>query len=89
VKLDPEEQIIAAALDQAALDEANKRGAGARIEFLREGHAKVTITISRELVAKAMALDWSTGELFAEAVRMSAPGALEVKLRGKAPYYAA
>ena len=49
MKLDPEERIIAAALDQAELDDANERGAGARIEFKREGHAKVTITISREL----------------------------------------
>ena len=48
MKLDPEEQIIGAALDQAELDDANERGAGARIEFKREGHAKVTITISRE-----------------------------------------
>ena len=84
VKLDPEEQIIAAALNQAALDEANERGAGARIEFSREGHAKVTITISRELVARAMTLDWSTGELFAEAVRISVPGALEIDATGKA-----
>jgi hypothetical protein len=53
VRLDPEEQIIAAALDQAALDEANERGAEARIAFLRDGYAKVTITISRELVMKA------------------------------------
>jgi hypothetical protein len=50
VKLDPEERIIAAALEQAELDDANERGAGARIEFKREGHAEVTITISRELV---------------------------------------
>ena len=48
VKLDPEEQIITAALDQSELDDANERGAGARIEFKREGHAKVTITISRD-----------------------------------------
>jgi len=41
VKLDPEERIIAAALDQAELDDANERDAGARIEFKREGHAKV------------------------------------------------
>ena len=33
MKLDPEEQIIAAALDQAELDDANERGVGARIEF--------------------------------------------------------
>ena len=46
MKLDPEEQIITAALDQSELDDANERGAGARIEFKREGHAKVTITIS-------------------------------------------
>jgi hypothetical protein len=52
----------------------NERGAKARIEFLRDGHAKVTITISRELVAKAITLDWSTGQLFAEAVRVSVPG---------------
>jgi hypothetical protein len=35
MKLDPEEQVIAAALDQAELEEANERGAGARIEFKR------------------------------------------------------
>jgi hypothetical protein len=88
VKLDPEEQIIAA-LDQVTLEEASERGAGAQIEFLREGYAKVTITISRELVARAMTLDWSTGELFAEALRISVPGALEIELLGKAPSYAA
>jgi hypothetical protein len=49
VKLDPEEQIIAVALDQAELDDANERRAGARIEFKSEGHARVTITISRQL----------------------------------------
>jgi len=46
VNLDPEERIIAAALDQAELDDANARDAGARIEFKRQGHSKVTITIS-------------------------------------------
>jgi hypothetical protein len=55
VKLDPEERVIPTALDQAELDDANERGAEAWIEFLREGHAKVTITISRELIAKARA----------------------------------
>ena len=84
MKLDPEERIIAAALDQAALDEANERGAGAWIEFSREGHAKVTITISHELVAKAMALNWSTGELFAEAIRIAVPGAFNIEALGKA-----
>ena len=39
MKLDPEERIIAAALDQAALNQANERGAGARIEFSRDGDA--------------------------------------------------
>ena len=48
MKLDPEERIIASALGQPELDEANECGAGARIEFNPEGHAKVTITISRE-----------------------------------------
>jgi hypothetical protein len=33
VKLDPEEWVIAAALDRAELEDANERGAGARIEF--------------------------------------------------------
>jgi hypothetical protein len=37
VKLDPEERIIAAALDQTALYEANERGAGARIEIASSG----------------------------------------------------
>ena len=46
MKLDPEERIIASALGQPELDEANECGAGARIEFNPEGHAKVTITIS-------------------------------------------
>ena len=55
MKLDPEERIVAAALDQAELDDAKERGAGARIEFKPEGHAKVTIAISRELVEQAKA----------------------------------
>jgi hypothetical protein len=67
-ELDPEEQIIAAALDQAELDDANERGVAARIEFRPEGHAKVTFTISREFVETARALDWTTGELVAEAI---------------------
>jgi hypothetical protein len=50
MKLDPEHQIIAAALDQAAFAEANERVVAARIEFPHEGGAKVTMTISRELV---------------------------------------
>ena len=74
----PEEQIIAAALDEAELDDANERGVGARIEFRPEGHAKVTITISRELVERARALDLTTGELFAEAIRIAAPGAFDI-----------
>jgi hypothetical protein len=81
VKLDAEERIIAAALDQAELDDANSRGAGARIEFKREGHAKVTITISRELVEQARALDLTTGELFAEAIRLAVPGAFDLARR--------
>ena len=75
MKLDRKERIIAAALDQAELDDANERGAGARIEFMREGHAKVTITISRQLVEQARALDMTTRELFAEAIRLAVPGA--------------
>jgi hypothetical protein len=78
VKPGPEEQIIAAALGQPELDEANERGAGARIEFKPEGHAKVTITISRELVEQARALDLMTGELFAEAIRLAVPGAFDL-----------
>ena len=78
MKLDPEERIIAAGLDQAELDDANERGAGARIEFRPEGHAKVTITISRDLVERARALDLTTGELFAGAIRLAVPSALEL-----------
>src|SRR5438477_6769922 len=73
MRLDPEEQIIAAALDQAELDDANERGVAARIEFRPEGHAKVTFTISREFVETARALDWTTGELVAEAIGISIP----------------
>ena len=76
VKPDPEERIISAALDQVELEDADERGAGARIEFKPEGHAKVTITISRELIEQARALDLTTGELFAEAIRLAVPGAL-------------
>jgi hypothetical protein len=85
VKLDPEERVIPTALDQAELDDANERGAEAWIEFLRDGHAKVTIAISRELVAKARALDWSTSELFAKAVGLALPGAFEIEALSKAP----
>ena len=45
VKLDPEERILATLDDEDEPDDANERGAGARIEFMREGHTKVTITI--------------------------------------------
>jgi hypothetical protein len=78
MRLDPEELIIAAAVDEAELDDANERGVGARIEFRREGHAKVTITISRELVERARALDLTTGELFAEAIRLAVPGVFDI-----------
>ena len=74
MKLDPEERIIAAALDEAEPDDASKRGAGAQIEFMREGHAKVTITISRQLVEQARALEMTIWELFAEAIRLAVPG---------------
>ena len=61
MKLDPEERVIPTALDQAELDDANERGTKAWIEFLREGYAKVTITISRELLARARAPHvWAT-----------------------------
>ena len=75
VKLDPKERILATPEDEAELDDANERGAGAQIEFMREGHAKVTITISRQLVEQARALDMTTWELFAEAIRLAVPGA--------------
>jgi hypothetical protein len=73
MRLDPEEQIIRAALDQAELDDANERGVAARIEFRPGGHAKVTFIISREFVETARALDWTTGELVAEAIGMAIP----------------
>jgi len=38
----------------------------------------VTITISRELVEQARALDLTSGELFAEAIRLAVPGAIEL-----------
>src|ERR1700747_1278252 len=73
MKLDPEEQIIAAAFEQAELDDANERGVAARIEFRPEGHAKVTFTISREFIETARALDWTTGALVAEALGIAIP----------------
>ena len=79
MKLDPEHQIIAAALNQAALQEANERVVAAQIEFPREGYARVTMTISRELVDRARALNWSTAELFAEAIRIALPGAFNIE----------
>ena len=84
MKLDPEDQIITAALAQAALEEADERLASAWIEFSREGHTKVSMTISRELVDKARALNWSTGELLAEAIRTTLPGAFDLEARGRA-----
>jgi hypothetical protein len=38
----------------------------------------VTITISRELIEHARALDLTTGELFAEAIRLAVPGAFDL-----------
>ena len=37
----------------------------------------MTITISRQLVEQARALDLTTWELFAEALRLAVPGAFE------------
>ena len=74
MKRDPEEWIF----DQAELDDANAHGTGARIEFKPEGYATVTITISRELVKKARALDLTVWELFSEAIQLAVPGAREI-----------
>ena len=79
MKLDPEHRIIPAARRHATFEEANERVVAARIEFRHEGCAKVTITISRELVDRARALNWSTGELFAEAIRIALPGVLNIE----------
>ena len=79
MKLDPEHRIIAATRDQAALEKADERVVAARIEFPHEGCAKVTMTVSRELVDRAKALNWSTGELFAEAIRIALPGAFNIE----------
>jgi post-segregation antitoxin (ccd killing protein) len=38
----------------------------------------IQITISRELVEQARALDLTTWELFAEAIRLAVPGAFEL-----------
>ena len=73
MKLDPEEQIFSAALEQAELDQANERGAYGRLEFTPEGYAKVTLTISHELVERAKVLNMTTWELFLEAIRLVAP----------------
>jgi len=78
VKLDPEEQVIAASIEQAELDDANERGARARIEFKRGGDAEVTIIISRQLVEQARALDLTTLDLFVEALRLAVPGVFGV-----------
>ena len=75
VKLDPEDGTLATPDDEAELADVSERGAGAQIEFMREGYAKVTIMISRELVEQARALDMTTWELFAEAIRLAVPGA--------------
>jgi len=49
MKLDHQGPVIADALEQTEVKEANERGAGAWIEFTPDGCAKVTRTISREL----------------------------------------
>jgi hypothetical protein len=79
MKLDPEHQVIAAILHEAAFEQANEQVVAAQIEFPHEGCAKVTMTISRELVDRARALNWSTGELFAEAIRVALPGAFNIE----------
>jgi hypothetical protein len=48
------------------------------IEFKREGHATVAITISRELVEQARALELTTAEVFAEAIRLAVPGVFDL-----------
>jgi hypothetical protein len=85
MRLDAEEQVIGAAIKRAKFEMGNERAVWARIEFAREGHARVTLAISRELVEKTRALDWSNGELFAEAIRIALPGAFNIEMVGKAP----
>jgi len=82
--LDAEEQVMGVAIKQAKFEMGNQRVVWAWIEFAREGHARATITISRELVDKARALGWSSGELFAEAIRIALPGAFNIEVLGKA-----
>ena len=62
MKLDPEEQIIAAALDQAALDDANESGAEARIAFargVRQGDDNDFARVGNE-GDKTQLVDWRT-----------------------------
>jgi len=40
MKLDPEEQVIADAIEQPEVEDTNERGAAVRIEFKPEGHAE-------------------------------------------------
>jgi len=77
MKLDPEERNIADALEEAEVEEANERGVGAWIVFTPDGCAKVTITISRELVEQARTLDLTTFDLFVEALRFAVPRAFD------------
>ena len=44
VKLDPEERILATPDDEDELDDANERGAGAQIEFMRKGSIRADLT---------------------------------------------
>jgi hypothetical protein len=78
MKLDPEERVIADAMEEAEVEDANESGAAARIEFKPEGHAEVTITISRQLVETARALNATTLDLFVEALRLAVPGAFGI-----------
>jgi len=71
------------AIKQAKFETGNQRVVWAWIEFAKEGHAWITITISRELIDKASAID-SSGEVFAEVIRTVLPDAFNIEVLGKA-----
>jgi hypothetical protein len=58
VKLDPEERIIDAALDDAELDNTNDRGAHARIEFMRVNAREIASAGRSKNASRAEAEGW-------------------------------
>ena len=74
MKLDPEERILAAASDEAEVNNSNEHGAGAQIEFMRRRSCQGDDYDFAPIGRAGQGARNDAWELFAEAIRLAVPG---------------